>query len=206
MSPRSRKLPDDRPPMNPAPPVTTMRTASGLSRSRVSGPTASSHGLDVAQEGAPPGAVVRSMVDGQDHVHHRPDRDDVALGRLATTGRLVIASIVRIPTSGTLMIGIVRFEPNQPVLSIVKVAAAEVIELELAGPRPAATSAIARLRPLIESWSASRIDRDEQPVVDGHGDAHVDRRLASSPPSVQWALKVGCCLSASTDALMTNGT
>ena len=38
-----------------------------------------------------------------------------------TTGRLVIASMVRIATSGTLMIGIVRFEPNQPVLSIVKV-------------------------------------------------------------------------------------
>ena len=38
-----------------------------------------------------------------------------------TTARLVIASIVRIATSGTLMIGIVRLEPNQPVLSIVNV-------------------------------------------------------------------------------------
>jgi hypothetical protein len=38
-----------------------------------------------------------------------------------TTARLVMASIVRIATSGTLMIGIVRFEPNHPVLSIVNV-------------------------------------------------------------------------------------
>ena len=38
-----------------------------------------------------------------------------------TTGRLVMASMVRIATSGTLMIGIVRFDPNQPVLSTVNV-------------------------------------------------------------------------------------
>ena len=42
-------------------------------------------------------------------------------GVLRTTARFVIASMVRIATSGTLMIGIVRFEPNQPVLSMVKV-------------------------------------------------------------------------------------
>ncbi len=38
-----------------------------------------------------------------------------------TTARLVIASMVRMATSGTLMIGIVRLEPNQPVLSMVNV-------------------------------------------------------------------------------------
>ena len=38
-----------------------------------------------------------------------------------TTGRLMIASMVRIATSGTLMIGIVRLDPNQPVLSMVNV-------------------------------------------------------------------------------------
>ena len=33
-------------------------------------------------------------------------------GVLSTTGRLVIASIVTMPTSGTLMIGITRFVPR----------------------------------------------------------------------------------------------
>ena len=77
--------------------------------------------LIVAQERRGLRAVVGAVVDGEDHVHDRPDGDDVALGRLATTGRLVIASMVRIATSGTLMIGIVRLEPNQPVLSMVNV-------------------------------------------------------------------------------------
>ena len=42
--------------------------------------------------------------------------------------------------------------------------------------RPA-TSAMARLSPLIESWSTSRTAGHEQAVVDGDGDAHVDPPL-----------------------------
>ena len=42
-------------------------------------------------------------------------------GVSTTTGRFVIASIVTIPTSGTLMIGMTMFVPSQPVLSTVNV-------------------------------------------------------------------------------------
>ena len=69
-----------------------------------------------------------------------------------------------------------------------------------------ATSAIATLRPWIESWSASRITGHDQAVVDRHRDADVDPALGEQAPSVQWALKVGLRLSASADALTTNGT
>ena len=74
-----------------------------------------------------------------------------------TTARLVIASIVRIPTSGELMIGIVRFEPSQPVLSIVKLPPPKSSTRSLFRRARPATSEMAWLRPWIESWSASRI-------------------------------------------------
>ena len=60
-------------------------------------------------------------------------RDDVAVVVSTTTGRLVMFSIVRIATSGTLMIGMVMFVPNQPVLSIVNVPPWMSSRLELVG-------------------------------------------------------------------------
>ena len=85
------------------------------------GPIGFERGLDGAEECSGLGAIVGAMV----------DRETMFMtGRIAMThlrashdlpARLVIASIVRIATSGTLMIGIVRFDPNQPVLSIVNV-------------------------------------------------------------------------------------
>ena len=52
------------------------------SRSGVSVPTASSPALMSARKAAGLRAVVGAMVDGEDHVHHGPDGDHVALGRL----------------------------------------------------------------------------------------------------------------------------
>ena len=123
-----------------------------------------------------------------------------------TTGRLVIASIVRIATSGTLMIGIVRFDPNQPVLSMVNVLPPKSSRRSLPARARAATSAMARFRPLIESWSTSRTTGTSSPSSTATATPMLMRRLARMPSSVQWALNVGYCLSASTVALITNGT
>ena len=118
------------------------------------------------------------MVDGEDHVHDRPDGDDVAVrASRRTTGRLVIASIVRMATSGTLMIGIVRLEPNQPVLSIVNVLPPKSSRRSLpararagdVGDRPVQAAD----RELVDVAD----DRHQQAVVDRDRDAHVDAPL-----------------------------
>ena len=112
------------------------------------------------------------------------------LGVSRTTARLVIASIVRIPTSGALMIGIVRFEPSQPVLSIVNVPPPKSSRRSLLARARAATSAIAWLMPWIESWSASRMTGTIRPSSTATATPMLNRRLASRPASVQLALKV----------------
>ena len=69
-----------------------------------------------------------------------------------------------------------------------------------------ATSEMATLRPWIDSVSASRMTGTMSPSSTATATPMFTRRLASRPCSVQWALKVGFCLSASADALTTNGT
>ena len=54
-----------------------------------------------------------------------------------------------------------------------------------------ATSAIATLRPWIESWSASRITGTIRPSSTATATPMLTRRFASRPSSVQWALNVG---------------
>ena len=94
-----------------------------------------------------------------------------------TTARLVMASIVRMATSGTLMIGIVRFEPNQPVLSMVNVLAAVVVEPELARAGAGGDLGDGAVEPADRELVDVADDRHEQPVVDRDGDAHVDPAL-----------------------------
>ena len=122
-----------------------------------------------------------------------------------TTGRLVMFSIVRMATSGTLMIGIVMFEPNQPVLSSVKVPPWRSSRRSLLARARAATSAIARLRPAIESWSTSLTTGTMSPSGTATATPRLMRRLASRPFSVQCALKAGLRLSAATMAFATKG-
>ena len=76
---------------------------------------------------------------------------------VTTTGRLVIASIVTMPTSGTLRIGITRLVPRYPVLSTVNVPPPKSSSRSLFARARLATSVIARFRPWIDSVSASLI-------------------------------------------------
>ena len=75
------------------------------------------------------------------------------------------------------MIGTVRIDPNQPVLSTVKVPPWRSSSRSLFDRARAARSWMARLMPLIESWSASWMTGTIRPFVDGDGDADVDPPL-----------------------------
>ena len=75
------------------------------------------------------------------------------------------------------MIGIVRFEPSQPVLSIVNVPPPKSSSRSLPARARAATSAIARLRPAIDSRVDVADDRHDQAVVDRDRHADVDPAL-----------------------------
>ena len=68
-----------------------------------------------------------------------------------TTGRLTIASIERIATSGALMMGIDVTDPNQPVLFTVKVPPWMSSSRSLFERARAARSCTWRFTPLIES-------------------------------------------------------
>ena len=65
---------------------------------------------------------------------------------------------------------------------------------------------MALLRPLIERLSTSRMTGTIRPSATATAMPMLMRRFASSPCSVQWALNVGLRLSASAEALTTNGT
>ena len=114
---------------------------------------------------------------------------------------MVIASIVTMPTSGTLMMGMTRFVPSQPVLSTVNVPPPKSSTRSLPARARSATSAMALFRPLIERLSTSRMTGTIRPSSTATATPMLIRRLASSPLSVQWALKVGLRLSASADGL-----
>src|SRR6188472_1870342 len=92
-SPRARRILATRLPMNPVAPVTTtvaapIGTAGPASVDRRVGPDRLEPVLDGPQEGGRLGSVVGSVVDGEDHVHHRADRDDVAVRCLEDDGAL----------------------------------------------------------------------------------------------------------------------
>ena len=127
-------------------------------------------------------------------------------GVVWTTGRLVIASIVTIPTSGTLRMGMTRFVPRYPVLSTVNVPPPKSSTRSLLARARFATSVMATFRPWIESVSASRITGTSKPSSTATATPMLMRRLARRPCSVQLALKVGLRLRASADAFSTNGT
>ena len=132
----------------------------------------------MSRRNAAAGAVVGPMVDAQDHVHHRPDRDDVAVRRLdARPAACVMSSIVRIATSGTLMIGIVRLLPSQPVLSTVNVPPPNVVDPELVGAGPGRDVGDRAVEAGDRELVDVAHDRHDEPVVDRDRDAHVDPAL-----------------------------
>src|SRR5262245_32666017 len=73
-SPRSRSRRATAPPTNPPPPVRTTRIVAtpGSVDGRLR-PDRLQPLLDVPQQGRAAGAIVRPVVDAQDHVHDRPD-------------------------------------------------------------------------------------------------------------------------------------
>src|SRR5689334_23521730 len=77
-SPRSRSRRATAPPTNPPPPVRTTRTDGLRLVDRRVRADRLQPLLDVAEEGRASGAIVGPVVDAEDHVHDRPDRDDVA--------------------------------------------------------------------------------------------------------------------------------
>ena len=105
-------------------------------------------------------------------------------GVSTTTGRLTIASMVRMATSGTLMIGIVRLLPNQPVLSTVNVPPPKSSTRSFFARARAATSAMARLMPLIDIWSTSRMTGTISPSSTATATPTLIRRFATRPCSV----------------------
>src|SRR6478736_9971132 len=83
-SSRARRILATRLPMNPVAPVTTtvaapIGAAGPASVDRRVGPDRLEPVLDGPQEGGRLGPIVGSVVDGEDHVHHRADRDDVTI-------------------------------------------------------------------------------------------------------------------------------
>src|SRR5688572_22198707 len=86
VSPRSRSALATAPPTNPPAPVITIRLIAALRRAagcrsvdRRVGSDRFEPGLYVAEECRAAGAVVGPVIDAQDHVHDRPDRDDIAV-------------------------------------------------------------------------------------------------------------------------------
>src|SRR5437867_4829762 len=79
-SPRSRSRRTTALPMNPAAPVMRTRIGSRLVDRRVRA-NRFEPGLDVPEEGGPARTIVRAVIDAEDHVHHGPDRDHVAVRR-----------------------------------------------------------------------------------------------------------------------------
>ena len=104
------------------------------------------------------------------------------------------------------MIGIVRLLPNQPVLSTVNVPPPKSSARNRLARARTATSAMAWLIPLMESWSTSRMTGTIRPSSTATATPRLTRRRAMSPSSVHTALNVGCFRSASTTAFITNGT
>ena len=104
------------------------------------------------------------------------------------------------------MIGMTMFVPSQPVLSTVKVPPPKSSSLNLLGPGPVGD---------LGDGVVEAVDREGVGVADtgtirpsstATATPMLIRRLARRPCSVQWALNVGLRLSASADALTTNGT
>ena len=148
-------------------------------------------GLDRPQEGGRLGAVVRPVVDGEDHVHDRADGDDVAVGRLEHDGALGD----RLHGQDRDLRDVddrhrqVRAEPAGVVDR--ERAAAVVLEAELARPGARGDLGDRAVQAADRELVDVADDRHEEPVVDGDGDAHVDPPLGQEAVSVQWALKAG---------------
>src|SRR6185369_17056579 len=90
---RARRILATRLPMNPVAPVTTtvaapIGTAGPASVDRRVGPDRFEPVLDGPKEGGRLGSVVGTVVDGEDHVHHRADGDDVPVRGLEDDGAL----------------------------------------------------------------------------------------------------------------------
>ena len=91
-----------------------------------------------------------------------------------TTGFLTIASMVRMAISGTLMMGIVRMEPVQPVLSTVNVPPLISLDLELADAGARGEVVHGPVEAVDAQLVGARDDRHHQAVLDGDRDADVD--------------------------------
>src|SRR5438034_8625724 len=181
-SPRSRRRRTVAPPMNPAPPVTktlrlTVDERAWRSVDRRLRPDPLEPGLDRPQERCRLRAVVRAVVDGEDHVHDRPDRDDVALGGLAHDGSLGDGLHGQDCDLGDIddRHGQVRAEPARVVDG--QRAPAVVVELELAGAGARGDLRDSPVQATDREPVDVANDRHEEPVVDGDGDAHVDPSL-----------------------------
>src|SRR6476661_4264124 len=140
LSPRARRILVTRLPMNPVAPVTTtvaapIGAAGPASVDRRVGPDRLEPVLDGPQEGGRLGSVVGPVVDGQDHVHHRADRDDVAVRGLEDDGALGDRFHRQDRDLGDVDDRHRQVGPEPAGVVDGEGAAAVVLETELAGPR-----------------------------------------------------------------------
>src|SRR5262245_33728566 len=133
--------------------------------------------LDVAQERGAAGAVVRAVIDPEDHVHDRPDADVVALWRLDHDGPLRDPVHGHDPDLGHVndRHDHVRAEPARVVDR--ERAAAEVVDVELAGPGSFGNLGDGPVEAVDRQVVDIADDRDDQPVVQRDRDPDVDPAL-----------------------------
>src|SRR6478672_3029991 len=177
-SPRARRILATRLPMNPVAPVTTtaaapIGAAGPASVDRRVGPDRLEPVLDGPQEGGRLGPVIRSVVDGEDHVHHRADRDDVTVRGFEDDGALGDRLHRQDRDLGNVDDRHRQVGPEPAGVVDGEGAAALVLETDLAGPRATRDLRDGTVQPADRELVDIAHDRNDQPVVDGDRDAHV---------------------------------
>src|SRR6185503_13934388 len=181
-SPRASSRRTTASPMKPAPPVTKTRISGAARVARIRSRSSVDRSvrtdrleprLDVAQERGAAGAVVRAVVDTEDHVHDGPDRDDVAIG--CRLGDRALGDRLHRHDPDLRHVEDRHDQIGAEVTGVVdgEGAAAEVIEPELVRTRPIRDIGDGEVEPVDRERVRVTDDRDQEPVVDRYGDADV---------------------------------